>query len=446
MIRKKHKPEFFLGMVFLLLVTLACGSVQFGVVTPTVEAETLPVNQGPEPEPEQLVVEEEAAPAPVEALPKLTEPITVTAWLGHIALLPEGSQFDDMVVLSPQGTGEFGLVGATPEIEAEIPSLRDGSGSEEFVHLWGTLSCEVDDYNGCQLVVDQIQSGANYSEEEIVVWTGTIKGSTFNDGPTHIFELSGNYPMWFSIHASQDEALQSVIETLRDTGAVVEVSGQLLVGIPDVNGTRIEVETLEVLKPGTLEQPEVGAGLDITADWPVFINDRYSYQIKHPMGGVISLFGPLSFSMDDVPEDMSPEQYLDSLQKEYTDRLCVEIKYSLGWIYNAAPPNKGKGWTPCGPTGIGAGEIINKIEITAVGDLLYQTNGTEFKLQMVNSDGIPYTGETLDMHGEMYRIELEDGTVIRFGSQPRHDATYEDYLMKTKETLLQIISTYEGLE
>jgi hypothetical protein len=49
----------------------------------------------------------------------------VIAWLGHIASLPEGSQYDDFVILSPQGTGEFGLTGATQEIEAEIRTLRD---------------------------------------------------------------------------------------------------------------------------------------------------------------------------------------------------------------------------------------------------------------------------------------------------------------------------------
>ena len=52
-------------------------------------------------------------------------------------------------------------------------------------------------------------------------------------------------------------------------------------------------------------------------------------------------------------------------------------------------------------------------------------------------------GETLDRHSEAFRIELEDGTTINFGALPREDATYEDYLMKTKEILLQILATYQ---
>lgn len=123
--------------------------------------------------------------------------------------------------------------------------------------------------------------------------------------------------------------------------------------------------------------------------------------------------------------------------------MCVQIEYSLGWIYIAGPPNKEKFLTPCGPTGLGAGEIINKIETIAVGDQYYQANGVEFKLQAADSDGNPITGESLDLHGEMFRIELDDGVVIRYGSFPRQNATYEDYMMKTKETLLQILATYQ---
>jgi hypothetical protein len=451
MAKKIQKSYIFLGITVLVLATLACGSVQVGVITPTAEGEVQPVEENPEPDSKLTTVEETESPAeevptpePDQETPEPQTTIIVTAWMGHIASLPEGSQFDDMVVLSPEGTGEFGLAGATPEIEAEIRTLRDSEGPNKYVHLWGMLSCDVEDYNGCQLLVDKLQYGATQTEEDIEGWLGIITSSTNQGGPSHVFELSGEYPMWYSIHASQDESLQAQIESLRDTGAVVQVSGKLLVGFPDVNGTRIEVSKLEVVEAGTEEQPDLDT-FDPTVDWPIFISDRYNYQIKYPANATISLFGPVGFSMEDKPEDMTPDQYTDSLLKEYTDQLCVKIEYSLGWIYIAAPPNKDKVLNPCGPTGLGSGEIIDKIETITVGDELYQANGVEFKLQVADSAGNPFTGETLDLHGEMFRIELEDSTVIRFGTQPRHDATYEDYLMKTKEMLLQIIATYEAL-
>ena len=200
---------------------------------------------------------------------------TVVAWLGHIASLPEGSQFDDMVMLSPEGTGEFGLTGATPEIESEIHSLRDAEGPNEYVHLWGTLSCGSDDYNNCQLVVDRMQYGANYSEEDIADWFGTIKNSTFNNGHSYVFELLNYYPMWYSIHASQNETLQAQIERFLKNGEIVEVSGKLMVGVPDVNGTRIEVSSIEVRTESGMPRPDY-------ADGSVYENREYGFVFSYP--------------------------------------------------------------------------------------------------------------------------------------------------------------------
>jgi len=55
-------------------------------------------------------------------------------------------------------------------------------------------------------------------------------------------------------------------------------------------------------------------------------------------------------------------------------------------------------------------------------------------------------GETLDMHYELNTLVLEDKTRIFFGSVPRTDATYDDYLMKTRETLLSVIWTYQTIK
>jgi len=391
----------------------------------------------------EIQTEQPTAEPPV-VRPESPNTIKVTAWLGHIASLPEGSQFDDFVILSPEGTGEFGLTGVNAEIEAEIRSLRDAQGANEFVHLWGTLACLGQDYNNCQLIVDHLQYGANFSEEQVTDWVGTIKSHTFNSGASYVFVLSGEYPIWYSIRASQDQALQAQIETLADSGSVVRVSGQLLVGIPDVNGTRIEVSQLEVLEQSTKEPGSVpDQAFDPTSDWPVFVNDRYGYQIKHPREASISLYGPVSFSADELPEGMSADQYLDQLLKTYTDRLCVQIEYSLGTIYISAPANQEKNLTPCGPTGVGSGEIINKIENVYVGDQLYQANGMEVKLQVDDGSGGVLMGDTLDLHYEIFSLALTDGTRITYGAVPHSDATYNDYLTKTKQTLLQILSTYQ---
>jgi hypothetical protein len=455
MAKKSQKLNILLGIAILILGILACGSIQVGVVTPTPEREVTPTSRDQASVSDSVVMEVNESQINIENTPKLdpetispptptaTTGETVTAWLGHIASMDQSSGYDDILVLSPKGTGELGLAGATPEIEAEIRVLRDAEGPNEWVHLWGDLVCDVEDINNCQILVNKLQYGTNYSEEEVKGWVGMIKRYQFNSADSSVFELDGDFPMWYSIHASQDQALQAQIEQVRDTGSVVKVDGQLLVGIPDVNGTRIEVSNIEVLHLGTQLTPEYEADFEISADWPVFVNDRYGYQIQYPMDATISLFGPVSFSQEDLPEGISSEQYMDSLLKEYTDRLCVQIHYSLGWITISAPPNQEKFLNPCGPTGVGAGEFVSTIQSVYVGDELYQANGHEIRLHLSDGSGGILTGETLDMHYEMYRIKLEDGTVIRYGSRPNHDATYEDYMMKTKETLLQILSTYQ---
>jgi hypothetical protein len=196
----------------------------------------------------------------------------VFAWLGHIASAPEGSRFDNMLVSSPQGTGQIGLTGATPEIEAEINSLRDAEGPNEYVHIWGTLlACY--EKNNCEIVVERIQSGANYSEEEIHDWLGIIKKTTFNDGESYVFEkVWQQFPMWYGIDASQDESLQFQLAHFFETGDRVQMSGLLMVGVPDVNGTRIEISSIKA-RPGFIPS---------NIDSSVYENREYGFQFTYP--------------------------------------------------------------------------------------------------------------------------------------------------------------------
>ena len=125
--------------------------------------------------------------------------------------------------------------------------------------------------------------------------------------------------------------------------------------------------------------------------------------------------------------------------------MCVGIEYSLGWIYISAPPNQEYEYTSCGPTGVGAGEIANKIENVFVGDQLYQADGLEIKLQVDDDSGGLLTSETLEVHYEFFMVDLIDVTRITIGAVPRNDATSNDYAMKTKNILLSILSPYGAL-
>lgn len=173
--------------------------------------------------------------------------ITVAGWLGSVRTVTEDDAYDDALVLWPEDIGEIGLTGVNDSIEEEITALRDAEPPGKYAHFWGTLTCAGEDVGGCQLVVDRIRVGATATNgDRVEGWEGTIETEEFNGGPSPTFVLSGDFPMLFSIHSNDPEVL-ALIESLQGTGALVRVSGELLTGIPDVNGARIQAEQIELI-------------------------------------------------------------------------------------------------------------------------------------------------------------------------------------------------------
>jgi len=267
------KTKWSLSLALLLLLSLgACGQVQIGIedeTTPTEPVSGLPnpasvycIEAGYELEirtgedggqygvcifPDGSECEEWAY-FRGECSPRGTpEVIMVAGWLGSVRTVTEDDTYDDALVLWPEDIGEIGLTGVNPTVEDDIIALRDVEPPGKYAHFWGTLTCEGEDVGGCQLVVDRIRVGATQtSGDRVENWEGTIETEEFNGGPSPTFVLSGSFPMLFSIH-SNDAELLALIESLQGTGALVRVSGELLTGIPDVNGARIQAEQIELI-------------------------------------------------------------------------------------------------------------------------------------------------------------------------------------------------------
>lgn len=173
--------------------------------------------------------------------------IAVAGWLGSVRTVLEDDAFDDALVFFPETIGEVGLTGANAELEAQIEALRDADPPGKYAHFWGTLTCAGEDVNGCQLIVERIRVGATAtSGDSVEGWEGSIISGEFNGGLSSVFLLNGPYPMQFSIH-SNDSAMMAQIETLRDSGETIRVWGELLTGVPDVNGSRIQAARIEPL-------------------------------------------------------------------------------------------------------------------------------------------------------------------------------------------------------
>jgi len=168
----------------------------------------------------------------VNAVLQVTETVAptggkpVVGWLGRVVSLPEGSQFDDYLVLQPEGVGEIGLEGADNTVAAQIEILRD---SDTYAHFWGMLTCPVLDYGGCQLLVTRLRDdrpGPVPDPDPVEGWEGTIISFPFGSQFPDYFALAGDFPVGYGIEGAEP-ALAAQLAGLRDTGRRVRVWGQV---------------------------------------------------------------------------------------------------------------------------------------------------------------------------------------------------------------------------
>ena len=84
------------------------------------------------------------------------------------------------------------------------------------------------------------------TSEEITDWWGIIKstppGAQFDD----YFERRDLVQIIYFGIDSMDPAVQSQIVALRDSGRIVHLYGTLLSNVPDVNGSQIHVDRIQV--------------------------------------------------------------------------------------------------------------------------------------------------------------------------------------------------------
>jgi hypothetical protein len=172
--------------------------------------------------------------------------LRVVAWCGRVVSLPAYGQFDDYLVLQPEGAGEIGLTGADNTVAAQIQILRD---STTYAHFWGTLNCPVLDYGGCELVVTRLREdrpGPAFDPEPVAGWEGTIIGYPPGSQFAQYFRLAGDFPVGYGIE-SHDPVLDVQLQGLRDTGTIIRVWGELVVPVISPYGAAIVVNQIEVV-------------------------------------------------------------------------------------------------------------------------------------------------------------------------------------------------------
>jgi putative hemolysin len=174
----------------------------------------------------------------------------VDAWWGVIVSFGAGAQFDDYFQRRDLGqVVNYGIDARDPAVQAQIVALRD---TGRVVVLYGTLLSDVPDAYGSQVQVERIEEqGSGGSKppetaEAFADWWGVIvsapPGAQFDDS----FERRDlGQVIVFGID-SLDPAVRAQIVAQRDSGRIVHLWGTLLSNVPDVNGSQVQVERIEV--------------------------------------------------------------------------------------------------------------------------------------------------------------------------------------------------------
>jgi hypothetical protein len=246
---------------------------------------------------EQFVANEAGGGQVEPSPPTAGEP--VVAWYGYVASTPDGAQYDDYLVLMPEGIGqEIGIEGADEAIEAQIIALRDRPEPGKYAHFWGTFTCDVIDYGGCQLLVTRLRvdgPGPFFDPDPVEGWEGTIVSGP--EGPRSggddcLVLSTSQFMVEYGID-STDPELSAEIAALRDTGIIVRVWGQVSAGVMDWSGTQIQVERIEASR----EPPAA----DAYEGWVGHFNYQFGYGFLYPsdltvledQDGNVNISGPL---------------------------------------------------------------------------------------------------------------------------------------------------------
>lgn len=256
----------------------------------------------------------------------------VACWYGRVEATPTDSPYDDYLILMPEELRRaVGLKGIEDAIQAQIESLR---GSGTYAHFWGTVKCGLDDYAGCQLAVSRLRAegpeGTIFDPDPVEGWTGTIastpEGAQFDD----YFLTTGSFRVRYGID-STDPSVAAELESLRDTGTIVRVWGQVTCPAIDVNGAQVQAERMETV----MEAPAAPAGYE---GWKPHLNATFGYALWYPgecrvMG--TDLDGEVTFSGNEWP--VLTVRHLESdfyhppagtdVHDWITDNPIVEIAY-----------------------------------------------------------------------------------------------------------------------
>jgi hypothetical protein len=170
------------------------------------------------------------------------------------------------------------------------------------------------------------------------------------------------------------------------------------------------------------------------AGWLLYTNSLFGYQFYYPPDATLYEGGVDGYPTDELPEGMTPGEYMAELQAMYGNTLCISVNYGSGYVNVSAPANEGFRYAICGRTGVGVGTMTDRSDTIVIAGNSYTATGFEF-VGEVPCDLLP-------CHNETMVLQLPNGTRIEYGAAPVEGVAYADYLATTRPVLLQIVATF----
>ena len=166
----------------------------------------------------------------------------------------------------------------------------------------------------------------------------------------------------------------------------------------------------------------------VVPGWLTYENKFLGYSFSYPPDARISIQGVTGFPTNELPENVTAEEYQAELEARYPDNLCVTVTYKTTFItFVPSEDSVGKYTVPCGVTGVGDYDVESNIESLIIGNV--QMVGDTFWLSERDSG---------TWHGEFTMLNPHENVGIHFGSVT---GTHEEFL-EAQETMMQVVFSF----
>ena len=178
--------------------------------------------------------------------------------------------------------------------------------------------------------------------------------------------------------------LLSACGTKESTATPVEVSALQTAAVQ--TAIAAANQTAAANAPTNIPEPTLSATMTavliptstLVEGWLTYSNPVLRYELSYPPEAILVTEGVTGYPTEELPPNMTGDEYLTMLKQLYPGDLCVSIQYRIGYIAIQAPPEQGGKYSlPCGLSGLGVVDVIAKMETAIIDGRSYSATGYE---------------------------------------------------------------------